>query len=111
MVLFVFVTCLLPTETFILSLHDALPMVTAGTRAYGNFGGTAVVANKELGIQVIYGHLSRNIPVKIGRKVRQGDTVGYQSNTNYQGVRMNSHLHIQFQNYGYIAGERDFVCS
>ena len=86
-------------------------VVTAGTRAYGNFGGTAVVANKELGIQVIYGHLSRNIPVKIGRKVRQGDTVGYQSNTNYQGVRMNSHLHIQFQNYGYIAGERDFVCS
>src|SRR5690625_6419068 len=76
MVLFVFVTCLLPTETFILSLHDALPILTAGTRAYGNFGGTAVVANKELGIQVIYGHLSRNIPVKIGRKVRQGDTVG-----------------------------------
>lgn len=86
-------------------------VVTAGTRAYGNFGGTVVVANKDLGIQVIYGHLSRNIPVKIGRKVWQGDTVGYQSNTNYQGVGMNSHLHIQFQNYGYIAGERDFVCS
>lgn len=86
-------------------------VVTAGTRAYGNFGGTVVVANKELGIQVIYGHLSRNIPVKIGRKVRRGDTVGYQSNTNFQGVRMNSHLHIQFQKYGYIAGERNFVCS
>jgi hypothetical protein len=24
---------------------------------------------------------------------------------------MASHLHIQFQNYGYIAGERAFVCS
>lgn len=86
-------------------------IVTAGTRAYGNFGGTVVVANKALGIQVIYGHLSRNIPVRIGRMVKQGDTVGYQSSTNYQGVRMNSHLHIQFQKYGYIANERDFVCS
>ena len=86
-------------------------VVTAGTRAYGNFGGTVVVANKDLGIQVIYGHLSRNIPVKIGRKVKQGDIVGYQSSTNYQGVQMNSHLHIQFQKYGYIANERDFVCS
>ncbi|SDK72880.1 MULTISPECIES: M23 family metallopeptidase [Bacillales] len=86
-------------------------VVTAGTRAFGNFGGTVVIANKDIRIQVIYGHLSRNIPVKIGRKVRRGDTVGYQSNTNYQGVSMNSHLHIQFQNYGYIADERDFVCS
>lgn len=86
-------------------------VVAAGTRAYGNFGGTVVIANKDLGIQVIYGHLSRNIPVKIGRKVKQGETVGYQSSTNYQGVQMNSHLHIQFQNYGYIASERNFVCS
>lgn len=86
-------------------------VVTAGTRAYGNFGGTVVVANKALGIQVIYGHLSRNIPVKIGRNIKRGETVGYQSSTNYQGVLMYSHLHIQFQNYGYIRSERDFVCS
>lgn len=85
--------------------------VVAGTNAYGNFGGTVVVADKALGIQVIYGHLARNLPVAIGRRVRQGDTVGYQSNTNYDNVQMASHLHIQFQKYGYIAGERAFVCT
>lgn len=86
-------------------------VVSAGTKAYGNFGGTVVVANKELGIQVIYGHLARNLPVRVGQKVRAGQTVGHQSNTNNQGVHMNSHLHIQFQNYGFIRGERNFVCT
>lgn len=85
--------------------------VVAGTSAYGNFGGTVVVANKTLGIQVIYGHLARNLPVKIGNKVRQGTTVGHQSNTNYDNVHMASHLHIQFQKYGYLASERAFVCN
>jgi len=85
--------------------------VVAGTNAYGNFGGTVVVANKTLGIQVIYGHLARNLPVAVGRRVRQGDTVGYQSNTNYDNVQMASHLHIQFQRYGYIPGEQAFVCT
>lgn len=85
--------------------------VVLGTSAYGNFGGTVVVANKALGIQVIYGHLARNLPVKIGGRVKQGDSVGYQSSTNYDNVYMASHLHIQFQKYGYIAGERAFVCN
>lgn len=86
-------------------------IVTSGTSAYGNFGGTVVVASKDLGIQVIYGHLSRNIPVKIGQRVKQGQTIGYQSSTNYNNVYMASHLHIQFQNYGYLASENAFVCS
>lgn len=85
--------------------------VVSGTSAYGNFGGTVVIANKALGIQVIYGHLARNLPVKIGEHVKQGVTVGYQSNTNYDNVHMASHLHIQFQKYGYLAGERAFVCT
>lgn len=85
--------------------------VVAGTKAYGNFGGTVVVANKSLGIQVIYGHLARNLPVKVGDRVRQGDVIGHQSNTNYDKVYMASHLHIQFQKYGYIANERAFVCT
>lgn len=85
--------------------------VVAGTSAYGNFGGTVVVANKALGIQVIYGHLARNLPVKIGRRVKQGETIGHQSNTNYDNVYMASHLHIQFQKYGYLANERAFVCN
>ena len=86
-------------------------VVVAGTGDYGNFGGTVVVAYADLGIQVIYGHLKRPIPVKIGDVVNQGDVVGRQGNTNYEGVRMDSHLHIQFQNIGYIATEQEFVCS
>lgn len=86
-------------------------IVTAGTSSYGNFGGTVVIADKSLGIQVIYGHLARKLPVKIGDTVRQGQTIGYQSNTNYDNVSMASHLHIQFQKYGYIHGERAFVCT
>lgn len=86
-------------------------VVTSGTGSYGNFGGTVVIANKALGIQVIYGHLNRKLPVKIGRNVRQGDIIGHQSNTNFDNVPMASHLHIQFQKYGYIKGEKNFVCT
>lgn len=86
-------------------------IVSAGTGSYGNFGGTVVVANKNMGVQVIYGHLARPIKVRPGQHVRQGEIIGYQSNTNYQNVRMDSHLHIQFQKYGYINNERDFVCT
>ena len=86
-------------------------VVTSGTSPYGNFGGTVVIANKSLGYQVIYGHLKRPLSVKIGQKVAQGQTIGYQSNTNYNNVFMASHLHIQFQKYGYIHGEENFVCT
>lgn len=86
-------------------------VVSSGTKSYGNFGGTVVIANKNLGVQVIYGHLSRPLNVRLGQYIKQGDIIGYQSNTNYQNVRMDSHLHIQFQNYGYINSERNFVCT
>lgn len=86
-------------------------IVASGTTAYGNFGGQVVIGSKEKNVQTIYGHLARNIPVKIGQKVKQGQTIGYQSNTNYYNTYMASHLHIQFQNYGYIAGEQAFVCT
>ena len=86
-------------------------VVTSGTNNYGNFGCTVVIANKQLGCQVIYGHLARPLKVRIGQNIKQGDIIGYQSNTNYQNVKMDSHLHIQFQRYGYISGERNFVCS
>lgn len=85
-------------------------VVVAGTRVKGNFGATIVVANKKLNRQVIYGHLKENICVKIGDHVSVGDTIGFQGNTNYYGVNMASHLHIQFQKYGYLK-ERDFVCN
>src|SRR5699024_6609004 len=85
--------------------------VVAGTHAYGNFGGTVVVASEAVGIQVIYGHLAGNLPVALGRRVRQGVAVGYQSNTNYANLRMASHLHTWFPKYGYSPGERAFVCT
>lgn len=86
-------------------------VVVAGTSEHSNFGTQVVVAYDDLKIQVIYGHLKRGLKVKIGDKVNQGDIVGYQGNTNYNNVYMDSHLHIQFQNLGYIADERTFVCS
>lgn len=96
--------------------HAAIPavfdgIVTTGTNSYGNFGGTVVIANKNIGFQVIYGHLARPLMVHMGQHVKKGDVIGYQSNTNYQNVRMDSHLHIQFQKYGYINREKDFVCT
>lgn len=101
-----------------LSKHDGAEIpavcsgiVAAGTSSYGNFGGTVVIADKALGIQVIYGHLKRKLPVKIGQAVKQGDVIGYQSGTNYDNVPMASHLHIQFQKYGFIKGEKNFVCT
>lgn len=84
-------------------------VVVAGTSDYGNFGGTVVVANKQLGLQVIYGHLKRPIAVRIGQKVKQGQTIGKQGSTNFNNVFMASHLHIQFQPYGFY-NEKDFVC-
>src|SRR5699024_3605129 len=47
----------------------------------------------------------RNLPVKVGDVIKQGDTVGYQGNSNYNNVYMASHLHIQFQDLGYVADE------
>ncbi|CAD2073224.1 M23 family metallopeptidase [Phocicoccus pinnipedialis] len=84
--------------------------IVTGTRTKGNFGATVVVANREFDRQIIYGHLKENLCVKIGDQVHVGDTIGYQGNTNYYGVNMASHLHIQFQKYGYLK-EQDFVCS
>lgn len=86
-------------------------IVTVGTSSYGNFGCTVVIANKELGYQVIYGHLARPLKVRVGEHVKQGGIIGFQSNTNYQNVRMDSHLHIQFQRYGFLPNERNFVCT
>ncbi|WP_020008585.1 LysM peptidoglycan-binding domain-containing protein [Salinicoccus albus] len=91
------------------SIADGL--ITLGTSIHANFGAQVVIAYPQLGLQAIYGHLKANIPVKAGQTVQQGQTIGYQGNTNYNGVSMASHLHIQFQPLGYIADERTFVCS
>lgn len=86
-------------------------IVVAGTTTHGNFGAQVVIAHEHLGIQSISGHLKHNIKVKIGDVVKQGQTIGYQGNTNYNNVYMDSHLHIQFQPMGYIPDEWTFVCT
>lgn len=83
-------------------------VVVRGTTAYGNFGAQVVILDNAGKYQHIYGHLKRNIPVKIGQKVKKGQTIGYQGNTNYNNVYMDSHLHYQVQTAGYRA-ERAFV--
>lgn len=83
--------------------------VVSGTTSYGNFGAQVVILDSAGRYQHIYGHLKRNIPVSIGQKVKQGQTIGYQGATNYNNVYMASHLHYQVQTAGYRA-EWAFVC-
>lgn len=85
--------------------------VVSGTSSHGNFGGTVVIANKGLNLQVIIGHLDRDILVKVGDKVTQGQVIGRQSHTNYYDNPMDDHVHIQFQPYKYYETEKEFVCS
>lgn len=80
-----------------------------GTTGWGNFGGQTVIKPDGLNYQIIIGHLDRNIPVKVGQKVKRGQTIGRQSNTNYDNVYMASHIHVQIQSYG-RKNERAFVC-
>ena len=78
---------------------DNVPSVTHGTvvRATkkGAFGGEVVVEDYN-GYYWVYGHLQRDsIKLKKGDKIRQGDLIGLQGNSNYYDNPMNKHLHIQ----------------
>lgn len=106
-------------EAVDLSKRDGAPIKTfedgeivAGT-GFGGFGYQVCVAYPSLGIQVIFGHVKPNIPVKIGQKVKKGQVIAYQGNTHNQGpnVSMASHLHLQVQELGYIADEWTFICT
>ncbi|WP_411842106.1 peptidoglycan DD-metalloendopeptidase family protein [Salinicoccus sp. HZC-1] len=85
-------------------------VIVAGTGEGENFGDTIVLADHKGDYQYIYGHC-KNLQVQIGYEVKQGDILGYQSNTNYYNNPMSSHLHFQTQPQGYIADEKTFVCS
>ena len=87
--------------------------VLAGT-GWNTFGWTLVLGFKDAKgrlFQVIYGHLNRNplLDVRIGQNVKQGQIVAYQGASNNLNVTMNSHLHIQFQNYQAL-NEWNFTC-
>ena len=87
--------------------------VLRGT-GWNTFGWTLVLGFKDKkgrSFQVIYGHLNRNplLDVRIGQNVKQGQIVAYQGASNNLNVTMNSHLHIQFQNYQSY-NEWQFTC-
>lgn len=87
--------------------------VLAGT-GWNTFGWTLVLGFKDAKgrlFQVIYGHLNRNplLDFKVGQNVKKGQTVAYQGASNNLNVSMNSHLHIQFQNYQAL-NEWNFTC-
>ena len=87
--------------------------VLRGT-GWNTFGYTLVLGFKDAKgrlFQVIYGHLNRNplLDVRIGQNVKQGQIVAYQGASNNLNVTMNSHLHIQFQNYQSY-NEWQFTC-
>lgn len=86
-------------------------IIVDGTRDYGNFGGTVVISYEHLGIQVIFGHLQRPIKWKVGDKIKKGDVIGLQGNTNYSNVYMDPHLHLQVQPLKYFPDEKSFVCT
>ena len=87
--------------------------IVAGTKTPaqgGNFGGTVVLADNKGDYQYIYGHC-KNLQVKVGDKVKQGQKLAEQSNTNYYNDPMFSHLHFQVQLQEYYADEKTFVCT
>lgn len=86
-------------------------IVTLGT-GFGGYGYQVCVAYSDLDIQVTFGHVQNNIPVKVGQKVKKGQVIAYQGNTHNQGagVSMDSHLHITTQNLEYIPDEWTFIC-
>lgn len=86
-------------------------IVTLGT-GFGGYGYQVCVAYSDLDIQVTFGHVQDNIPVKVGQKVKKGQVIAYQGNTHNQGagVSMDSHLHITTQNLEYIPDEWTFIC-
>lgn len=86
-------------------------IVTLGT-GFGGFGYQVTIAYEQFDIQVTFGHVQNNIPVKVGQKVKKGQVIAYQGNTHNQGagVSMASHVHIQTQNLEYIADEWTFIC-
>lgn len=76
-----------------------VPSVSDGTvvRAVkkGSFGGEVIIKDK-FGYYFVYGHLQRDsIKLKKGDKVKQGDTLGLQGNSNYYDNPMAIHLHVQ----------------
>lgn len=98
-----------------LSIKEGAPVpavvdgvIVDGTRQKGNFGGTVVLMDHKGDYQYICGHV-KNIQVKVGDHVKRGQKLAEQSNTNYEGVPMNSHLHFQVQTAGWRA-EKAFVC-
>ncbi|RIM85674.1 hypothetical protein BU107_11455 [Staphylococcus xylosus] len=95
---------------------NEIPAVSGGivitANDYGNFGGTFEIRD-ENGNDWIYGHLKRtSMRFKVGDKVKQGEIIGLQGDSNYYDNPMNVHLHIQLRPKGTdLNNEKAKVCS
>lgn len=79
-----------PTGTPIRSAGDGKIVFRGWKSGYGNF--VMVQHNKQ--ISTAYGHLSRFAGIKLGERVRQGQTIGYVGMT---GLATGPHLHYEFR--------------
>ncbi len=78
-----------PTGTPVLATADGIVTFAGHQGGYGN----AVVLRHGGSYSTLYGHLSR-FAVRIGARVRQGDTLGYVGQT---GWATGPHLHYEFR--------------
>ena len=65
-----------------------------GSHCGGGMGNYVKVRNEESGLTFIYGHVSQNIPVKIGQTVTQGQVIGSMA---MSGSSTGVHLHFQIE--------------
>ena len=65
-----------------------------GSHCGGGMGNYVKVRNEETGLVFIYGHVSQNIPVKIGNTVTQGQVIGSMA---MSGSSTGVHLHFQIE--------------
>lgn len=83
-----------PTGTPVAAIADGTVTMAGWNNGWGNF----VEIRHSGGLVSGYGHLSRYGPgMKAGRRVRQGQTVGYVGST---GVSTGPHLHFQIKQNG-----------
>jgi len=79
-----------PTGTPIRAAGDGKIVFRGWKSGYGNF----VMIQHNKSITTAYGHMSRFAGIKVGDRVRQGQTIGYVGKT---GLATGPHLHYEFR--------------
>lgn len=77
--------------------------VTTAVDGYGNtypnskiYGNYVIITHAD-GYYTLYGHLLKGVPVKVGQKVKKGDTIGFMGNSGYS---LGQHLHYEVRKGG-----------